>query len=406
MRVLFLSPWHPVPPDNGSKIRIYYLLRGLAEHHEVTLITFVNGSDDYPSPELKALCSDVHVVQRRPYDPTSARAFRGLFSPTPRVIVDTNVSAMGQKIERELVYHRYDLIIASQWNTAAYQQHFNGVPAIFEEVELGSLYSKKDQASNPLLRARHALTLLKLRHYMGRLLPRFESCTVVSKIEAALLQRMVPGYEKIEVIPNFLDLNSYTDNIGPPEANTLIFSGSLSYFANYNAMIWFLGEVYPRIKRRIPNVQMTITGDHANRRLPSSNSVSLTGLIDDVRPLIAASWISLAPIWLGGGTRLKILEAMALCTPVVATSKGVEGLDAYHDEHLLIADTPEDFAEAVIRVFNEPGLRERLADNAFQLVREKYHWEAVMPRFLDLVERAAGTSTFKRSSPSLNQSAT
>jgi glycosyltransferase involved in cell wall biosynthesis len=139
----------------------------------------------------------------------------------------------------------------------------------------------------------------------------------------------------------------------------------------------------------VPGVGLTITGDHAGLPLPCTNHVSLAGVVDDVRPLIASASVSLAPIRVGGGTRLKILEAMALRAPVVATSKGAEGLDVRDGEHLLIADTPEAFADATIRLLKEPGLRERLADNAYQLVREHYDWAVVMPRFLHLVERVA-----------------
>jgi glycosyltransferase involved in cell wall biosynthesis len=134
---------------------------------------------------------------------------------------------------------------------------------------------------------------------------------------------------------------------------------------------------------------VTITGDHADLPLPPADNLALTGFVDDVRPLIASAWVSLVPIRVGGGTRLKILEAMALGTPVVATSKGTEGLDAKHGEHLLIADSPEAFAEAVIRLLQEPGLRRRLADKAYQLVQERYDLAALIPRFLDLVERVA-----------------
>jgi glycosyltransferase involved in cell wall biosynthesis len=154
-------------------------------------------------------------------------------------------------------------------------------------------------------------------------------------------------------------------------------------------MTWFLQEVYPRIQAQAPDVCVTITGDHADLPLPPADNVTLTGFVDDVRPLIASAWVSLVPIRVGGGTRLKILEAMALGTPVVTTSKGAEGLDAKHGEHLLIANSPEAFAEAVIRLLQEPGLRQRLADKAYQLVQERYDLAALMPRFLDLVERVA-----------------
>jgi glycosyltransferase involved in cell wall biosynthesis len=105
--------------------------------------------------------------------------------------------------------------------------------------------------------------------------------------------------------------------------------------------------------------------------------------------MISSSWVSVAPIRLGGGTRLKILEAMALSTPVVTTSKGVEGLEVQHNVHVLIADSPEAFAEQIIRLSKDNGLRQRLVENAYQLVCEKYNWSVVMPRFLDLVEKTA-----------------
>ena len=388
-RILFLSRWFPYPPDNGSKLRIYNLLRGLAQQHDVTLIAFADQPMINPSPALMALCTDVHVVARRTYNPASARALLGFLSPVPRVIIDTYVPFMTECIQRELDSGRYDLVIASEWATAAYWRAFHELPAIFEDVELGIFEALKAYASTPLHRLRHQLTLFKLRFYLRRIVPHFGACTVVSEAEDALLRRTVPGYSSIEVIPNCVNLADYQDVCETPQPNTLIFTGSFRYFANHDAMVWFLREVYPRIRAQVLTVRLSITGDHANLPLPPVDNVTLTGFVDDVRPLIASTCVSLVPMRLGGGTRLKILEAMALRTPVVATSKGAEGLAVQHDKHLLIADTPEAFAEAVVRLLKEPGLRKRLADNAYQLVREKYDWAVVMPRFLNLVERVA-----------------
>jgi glycosyltransferase involved in cell wall biosynthesis len=114
--------------------------------------------------------------------------------------------------------------------------------------------------------------------------------------------------------------------------------------------------------------------------------MTLTGFVDDVRPLIARSWASIVPLHTGGGTRLKILEAMALRTPVIATSKGAEGLDVQSGKHLLIADTPETFVQQVVRLLRQPQLRENLAEEAYALVREKYDWQVIMPHFLNLIE--------------------
>ena len=131
-----------------------------------------------------------------------------------------------------------------------------------------------------------------------------------------------------------------------------------------------------------------ITGNHGGKKLSDDPNISLVGYVDDIRPLIASSWISLAPIFSGGGTRLKILEAFGLRTPVIATSKGAEGLEVQHEKHLLIADTAETFAQETIRLLNDDELRSELTSNAYQLVKEKYDWQVIIPKFLSLIENA------------------
>jgi glycosyltransferase involved in cell wall biosynthesis len=296
---------------------------------------------------------------------------------------------MAQQIEQALTTHPYDLVIASQWGMASYGPYFQGLAALLEEAELGVLYEQFALATSAASRCRHGLTWIKQRRYASRLLRYYRACTVASDRERQLLSSTAPSFKAIEVVPNCINLADYGDVRETPQPHKLIFTGSFRYFANHDAMTWFLQEVYPRIQARAPDVWVTITGDNAGLPLPPADNVALTGFVDDVRPLIASAWVSLVPIRVGGGTRLKILEAMALGTPVVATSKGAEGLDAKHGEHLLIADSPEAFAEAVIRLLQEPGLRRRLADRAYQLVQQRYDLAALIPRFLDLVERVA-----------------
>jgi glycosyltransferase involved in cell wall biosynthesis len=198
----------------------------------------------------------------------------------------------------------------------------------------------------------------------------------------------VPGYKSIEVIPNCVNLANYDNVCESPRPGSLIFTGSFHYQANYDAMVWFLEEILPRVQIQVPEVHLTITGDHGNLPLRAGDNIDLTGFVDNVRPMIASAWVSLAPLRIGGGTRLKILEAMALKTPVVATSKGAEGLNVKHDVNILIADTPQEFAEAVVRIIKESSLRQRLVENAYHLVLEKYNWTSVTPRFLDLIQKA------------------
>jgi glycosyltransferase involved in cell wall biosynthesis len=182
-------------------------------------------------------------------------------------------------------------------------------------------------------------------------------------------------------------MNGYEGQRPALVSHQLIFSGSFRYQANYEAMLWFIRDVFPRVLERVPDAQLIITGDHANLPVPPVSNIALVGHVSDIHTLIASSWVSLAPLLSGGGTRLKILEAMAIGTPIVSTSKGAEGLEVRAGEHLLVADTPSAFADCVVTILRNRELRDQVSIRARQLVKEKYDWDAVMPQFLQLIER-------------------
>lgn len=384
MKILFLSYWFPYPPDNGSKLRIYHLIKGLAQAHEVTLLSFDHQGIESVPDELNQICRDVYFLPGKIYSSKSLRAFLGLFHAKPRALVDTFVPEMFEFIKTLTARHAYDLVIASQWYMASYQEAFRDVPAIFEEVELGVFEDMRVKAPTVMRRLRQELTFYKLQFYYRNHLKKFAACTVASQKEARLLQTIVPRYKTVEVIPNGVGLADYQDVHADTEPGTLIFTGSFRYHPNYDAMCWFLEAIFPKIQLRFPHSKVVITGDHAGRPLPNSQAVELTGYVDDIRPLVASASVSLAPIRAGGGTRLKILEAMALHTPVVSTSKGAEGLEVEHGDHLLIADTPGEFAQAVISLMEDASLRDRLVANAYRLIARKYDWSVIMPHFIGL----------------------
>ncbi|MFQ5924135.1 MAG: glycosyltransferase family 4 protein, partial [Anaerolineales bacterium] len=369
MRILFLSNWYPYPPDNGSKARIFNLLRGLAREHEVALISFAESGRDVISNELDDLCTSIQVIARREFRPASPASARALFGDVPRAVVHTYAPEMAVAIEAEIESSDYDLIIASQWITASYAQSFGGKRALLEELELGSFESKVSNATGPIQRLRHRLPLIKMRQYVRSILPSFAACTVVSQREAEFVRRAANEYDSIEIIPNFVDISSYGVRHKSREEPTLIFAGSLTYFANRDGMGWFLDEAFPLIRKEIPNATLLITGKSPKNSLEKLPGVSLTGYVADVRPLVGSAHVSIAPIRLGGGTRLKILESMALRTPVVSTSKGTEGLAIKNGEHALIADDPHQFATSVIRLLRDPRKQKRISDSAFELAK-------------------------------------
>ena len=391
MKILFLSRWFPYPPTNGSKLRIYNLLRTLAREHRITLISFDDQPETPPALEkLGGCCQRVVAIPWKEYNPESAAALRGFLSAAPRFVVDTFSPRMSAAIRDAVRTQRFDAVIASQIEMAGYADDFAGVPAIFDEVEIGVPLERYRRADGLPARLRHGLTWHKHRRYLARLLRRFPVCTVASERERELLIETGIRREGIEVIPNFLDPADYRGFEPSQRSKRLNFTGSFRYAPNYEAMTWFLAAVFPLIRARDPEIELVINGDTLGLPLPTMDNVTLTGFVEDVRPWVAGSLVSIAPLQSGGGTRLKILEALALRTPVVSTRKGAEGLAVQDGEHLLLADTPEDFAAAVLRLTADPDLRARLAENGYRLVAERYSSAAVRAQYQRLLEAVTG----------------
>jgi glycosyltransferase involved in cell wall biosynthesis len=296
---------------------------------------------------------------------------------------------MGQEIQHALAEQTFDLVITSQWQMTAYRHLFAHLPALFEELEVGLPYNQVQNAAFGAARWRAQLTWWKQRRYLNRLLSGGQPCTVVSEQERDLLSSFA-RHSPIHVVPNGVSLDDYANLRETPQPNTLIFTGSFRYRPNFDAMVWFIEEVLPRIQAKVPDVTITITGHSADLLLPYNQAVLQTGFVEDVRPLIARSWISVAPLLAGGGTRFKILEAFATGTPVVATSKGAEGLIGPTNRYMLIADDPNDFAEKVIRLLADRDLRDQLSQLGRRLVEEQYEWKVILPTFLNVV-KLAGT---------------
>jgi glycosyltransferase involved in cell wall biosynthesis len=279
--------------------------------------------------------------------------------------------------------------------TAPYALKANGSRAV-RVVDVDNLLARMlreayQQATGMTIRARRWLAWRKFQRYEKWLFGQFDlSLTVTERDRQTLLKLLRGKPQQVGVAPNGVDTAYNHPGLAQVEPETLVFNGALTYSANYEAMEYFLSQVFPTVLARVPRARLRVTGKTegvALDRLRLNDNVSLTGYLEDIRPTVAASWACVVPLLAGGGTRLKILEAMALGTPVISTSKGAEGLDATDGKHLLIADTPDQFAEKTVRLLQEPELRLTLAHNARQLVLDKYDWAGIGRHVCDLVER-------------------
>jgi glycosyltransferase involved in cell wall biosynthesis len=262
------------------------------------------------------------------------------------------------------------------------------VPALFEEVELGAF--QMDQSVG-LRRWRRAAMWAKYAHHLRALRRYYRAFTVVSEPERRLLAAVLGDPRAIHLVPNGVAAAEYGSETDAARPDTLVFAGSLRYGPNYDAMRWFLSRVWPRVRQARPAARLLITGAHGDLPLPAAENVVRTGFVQDIRPLLASSWLAVAPILSGGGTRIKILEAMASCTPVVATTKGAEGIAAIGGEHVLLADDPSAFAEHVLALLGDASLRARLGRAGRALVEDRYDWRVLGRQFEALVRAVAAT---------------
>lgn len=390
MKILFLSWWWPYPANNGSKLRIYNLLAQLARQHQVTLLAFAAPGEATPDSltALERFCAKIAAVPRREFSVHSRRALAGFLAPLPRSLVDTYSAEMAELARAEANTGAYHLVVASEMQMTRYALKLAGVPCLAEEIEVAVNREQFLKQTSWLKRARSGLTWLKLVHYLRRVRRAFDGCTVVSQVEADYLRRAAPEGAPLCIVPNGVDVAAYNGDFGSPEADTLIYPGAMTYRANYDAAAWFSGSILPLIVARRPNVRFKITGSTNGVDLsafPQTPQVHFTGYLDDIRPEIARSWVCVVPLRQGGGTRLKILEAMALGTPVVSTSKGAEGLEVTPGHDILIADEPEAFAQAVLRLLENPSLRVSLAEAGRRLVQSRYDWQKVGDALLQFV---------------------
>lgn len=394
MRILALSTWWPEPADNGSRMRIMQLLRGLSARHDLHLIGFTQGpAEAVERAELSRLCASVTAIERPGRPLTIGDRVQSLFVAEPASVRATWSAPFAAAVEQAAARFKPDLVLAMQIDVAPYARRVPTAPRILEELELGYLFEQSQRAGDPRRRLRAQLTALQHRRYVHALLRDFAAVTVVSEREATLVRQIVGRRPlAIAVVPNGADVAGAAAYTYDPDPDTLIYPGALSYAANLDAARYCIAEILPLIRRARPQTTLRITGKHAPEQraaLGSAPGVVFTGYVADIQALIARSSVEVVPLREGGGTRLKVLEALALGTPVVSTTKGGEGLDLEPGRHVLVADTPEAFAACTLELLTSPQRCAALSAAGRQWVAERYDWRVIADQFNTWIETIA-----------------
>jgi polysaccharide biosynthesis protein PslH len=343
-------------------------------------------------PALGAWDIKTEVIRTSPFKRQPLRSLIGHLSILPRDVIACYSQEMRRALKNCQHTSNYQAVISSTVATVPYTSKIPDVCHILEEHNYMTGWME-ERYRNQQLRYKklaHWITWQKCLLYERRIYPQFQAITMVSERDRRAVEKnIISCAGRVSVVPNGVDTERNVPGLAEPQSSSLVFNGALSYYANTDAMRYFLGEILPLVHAACPQASLKITGrsDGADlKALHIGNLVQLTGYLEDVRPTVAGSWACVVPLRIGGGTRLKILEAMALGTPVVATSKAAEGLDVTHEHDILIADEPGDFARQTLRLLGDPGLRGRLAQNARALVEAKYSWDMIGRQFCELVE--------------------
>lgn len=252
------------------------------------------------------------------------------------------------------------------------------------------------QETNPLKRAYAEVTWRKLAAYERDTCRLFSHCLTCSDEERVLLQTRC-GVDRVSVIPNGVDVGAYmAQDVGfpngavPPSGDRIVFVGRMDYHANVEGVRWFCRQVLPRIRASRPRALFQIVGGYpvpAISRLARAGEIDVTGFVTDVRPYVKHASVVVVPLRVGGGTRLKILEALAMSRPVVSTTVGAEGIEAVPDRDLVIADRPEAFADEVVSLLSQTERRQALGAAGYQLVQNQYNWERIVKDLEQIYEQ-------------------
>ncbi|MEF3274955.1 MAG: glycosyltransferase family 4 protein [Chloroflexus sp.] len=395
MRILILSPYPPYPPRSGGALRIYYLARALATHHQVTMLTFA--PDVLAQAAMQPLCDlvDVAVVLGPPPRSLFQRALTTLFSPLPDMALRNASLSYRAALAELLARQQFDVVLAESIEMAPYlwQARAPGVRLVLDEFNAEYVLQRR-AALTDLRRAPHPRALiggiysliqwLKLAVFERRVLQTVDRVLTVSVEDAMALQRLMPR-ARLFIVTNGVDCTHFAPPDSPlPLVNELVFVGTLDFRPNVDAVLWFVREVWPLIRAQHPTLQFRLIGRRphpALLTLHQQQGVIITGEVADTRPAIAAAAAVVIPMRIGGGSRLKLLEALAMAAPVVSTTLGAEGVPGLRaGEHLLLADTPVAFAQAVDRLITDRLYARRLGQAGRALVCSSYDWSLIAQR--------------------------
>ncbi len=382
MKILHISPYSPVPQIFGGALRVYHILEGLARRHEVTFLTV--GTDD----DRRSLAIDfgesVGNIQVIP-------SIRSPFLRRWRLMTGAVIGRRSLLLQSGVIYDvqevidklfrkdKYDLVLAEFPAMAQFHMPDNVITIPDEHnIESRNLERMYHGARSPLRKLFYYREFRRLQHDEIEVCRRMNAIFVTSECDAKLLDKDIPDKPKY-IIPNGVDTRYFAPCGEGVEPYSMVFTGTMDYFPNNDAMEYFVDSIFPLIKRKVPQAKLYIVGKNPAPGLKhrASKDIIVTGFVSDVRPYTRRAAAYVVSLRMGSGTRLKILEELAMKKAIVTTSIGCEGIDVQDGVHVQLADDPATFAEKVTDIFCDGTHAKALREKGYELVRAQYDWKVV-----------------------------
>jgi len=397
MKILLTLPAPLFPADTGGKIRSLNIFSRLARRAEIHAVSFAErGRNTAQIAEMKEIFASYTPVFRREARKYSASFYSKLlanqFSAWPYFLAKCNMPDFRRAVGELVGCKEFDLVFCDFLHTAAPLRQLTARPkVVFEHnVEFFLRKRKWELEEHPLRRLVYGAEWKKAWRIESDVCRSFDHVITVSEDDRETLEKEF-GITHSSTIPTGVDTDFFSPSPERSRPGRVVFVGSMDWDPNEDGAVWFLREIYPQIRKAIPEASFAIVGRAPSSRLraiaESRAGVEITGQVPDVRPHLAKAEVVVVPLRVGGGTRIKIPEAMAMAKAVVSTPIGAEGLPFHDGRQLRIAEEPEQFARAVIELMNNAPLRNSIANVARDEVVRQYGWEPVVARVEDILER-------------------
>jgi glycosyltransferase involved in cell wall biosynthesis len=406
VRILWIKTELLHPVDKGGKIRTYQMLRALKRHHHVTYLSLDDGGSAPDAVALSGEYAQETIVVPFAPAPKAGPCFYAalvgnLFSRLPYAVGRYQSAELRKQVAR--LAPAADLVVCDFLMPAVNLDDQLQSRSILFQHNVEAMIWKRHCAvpQNEFRRAYVRLQWRRMERFESTTCRHFAHVVAVSEADAQLF-RAEYGVKSVSDVPTGVDLDYFSVgadcNRNPME---LMFVGSMDWMPNDEGIRWFAAEVFSLVQRQIPGAKLTVVGrspSAATRALATRNSaIEVTGTVPDVRPFLQRAALSVVPLRIGGGTRLKIYEAMAAGTPIVSTTIGAEGLPVRDGEHLRLADSPTDQAAVIVELLRQPTAARRLAKNALAFVERHCSWDSVAQQFISQCQaaRAAGAELYE-----------